>query len=70
MNRDYETLYNVGQVAPSQALVPVPPHSTSAWRREIVGSMTGMSLVGALPTTSVAPSRSSKECMPSVDVSL
>ena len=29
---------------------------TSAWRREIVGSMTGMSLVGARPTTNGRPS--------------
>ena len=43
-------------------MTPPSVHSTSAWRREIVGSMTGMSLVGARPTTSGAPSRRSNDC--------
>src|SRR5215208_6267223 len=64
-------LTNVPLLEPrSRTLTPTSEHSTSAWRREIVGSMTGMSLFGARPTTSVAPARSSKLRTPSEDVSL
>jgi hypothetical protein len=38
-----------------------------AWRREIVGSKIGMSLLAARPTSSVEPSRSSNDWAPLVE---
>src|SRR6185312_5395796 len=50
----------------SRTRIAVPSHVSSAWRREMVGSKTGRSLADARPTTSVAPSCSSKVWSPAV----
>ena len=54
----------------SRTCTPLSSVTNSAWRREIVGSNTGMSLVGARPTIMGVPALSSNVCRLSALMSL
>jgi hypothetical protein len=54
----------------SETRTPAPVEISFAWRREIVGSKIGMSLLAARPTSSVEPSGSSNDWAPLVETIL